>query len=447
MGDVLIVENHSERTMDLVRILDDMGMRCRMAGSVAEGVECIARKKPKLALVADRLPDGACSQLLQVANGGFPIVILAEKMLPDRVLEAFSLGAREFLVHPVDCSALKQIVSKLWGQTRISKRCVSEHNADDTDMVVGSCPGMLEALKTAGMTARTSATVLVRGESGTGKELMAREIHRASGRTGTFVALNCAAVAEGVVESELFVHERGAFTGAVSRRAGCFEQADGGTLFLDEIGDSPPAFQAKLLRALDRVEFFRVGGQSPVRTQVRVVAATNRDIEPMVEQREFRLDLFYRLSAVTIALPPLRDRREDIPFIVRAMLGRLCSDMGIEVLGVSEKAIECLVAYRWPGNLRELQQVIHRAVLGCHRGVILPVHLKGLGNWRSGTVPQIETLDELEQAHIKRVLLATGGNQGRACELLGISRPTLRRKVRRYDLSIPKTQQVSSILT
>ena len=447
MGDVLVVEDHSEHARNLVRLLDDLNMNWRLAGSVAEGVERIARKKPLLALVADELPDGSGSRLLQVASGEFPIVILGEQVLPDRMLEALALGARDFLVRPVDCLVLKQIVAKLWGQTKISKRCVPHRLIGDTDMVVGSCPGMLEALKTAGMAARTSATVLIRGESGTGKELMAREIHRASGRGGTFVALNCAAVAEGVVESELFGHERGAFTGAVSRRAGCFEQADGGTLFLDEIGDAPLAFQAKLLRALDRGEFFRVGGQSPVRTQVRVVAATNQDIEPMIEQGEFRLDLFYRLSAVTVALPPLRERREDIPHIIQAMLARLCSDMGIEVQGVSEKALECLVGCRWPGNLRELQHVIHRAVLACHRGVILPVHLKGLGNWRSKAVPQIETLDELEQVHIERVLLATGGNQGRSCELLGISRPTLRRKMRRYKLSIPKVEQVSSILT
>ena len=365
-------------------------------------------------------------------------------MASDRILEALSLGARDFLVHPIDRQTLDILISQLQVGGKIALHYLSQNprNESPTGMVIGSCPDMLLALKRAGLSARTSASVLIYGESGTGKELMAREIHRASGRSGTFVALNCAAIAEGIAESELFGHERGAFTGAITRRAGCFEQADGGTLFLDEIGEASPAFQAKLLRVLDRGEFVRVGGQSPIQTQVRIIAATNRDLNAMIEQGEFRLDLFYRLSAVTISLPPLRERSEDIPHIVQAMLTRLKADTGVEVQGVSEAAVAYLAGCEWPGNLRELQHAIYRAALACQKGVIRPEHLDVLRPTQSSAPDKIETLYEIEQAHIERVMLATGGNQGRACELLGISRPTLRRKIRRYAVERMKNGQM-----
>ena len=198
---------------------------------------------------------------------------------------------------------------------------------------------------------------------------------------------------------------------------------------------------------LDRGEFVRVGGQSPIQTQVRIIAATNRDLDSMIEQDKFRLDLFYRLSAVTIALPPLRERSEDIPHIVQAMLTRLKTDTGVEVQGVSEAAVTYLSGCEWPGNLRELQHAIYRAALACQKGVIRPEHLDVLKSSQSGEQDKVETLDEIEQAHIERVLLTTGGNQGRACELLGISRPTLRRKIRRYAFEREKNGQVSSTLT
>lgn len=293
---------------------------------------------------------------------------------------------------------------------------------------------MLDVLKTAGLIAKTKATVLIRGESGTGKELFAREIHRVSGRTGAFVALNCAAIAEGLAESELFGHEKGAFTGAQERRAGCFEQANGGTLFLDEIGDAPLTFQAKLLRALDHGEFVRVGGQVPICTNTRVVAATNKNLENMVDRGEFRLDLFYRLGAMTLVLPALRDRREDIPAVVHALLERLNRHLGCRVKGIAEEALEQLMIYDWPGNMRELQHAIHRAILICRGSVILPVHLKGIARKEDGVKDGIPTLAEVEEEHIKKVLNITRGNRGRTCQLLGISRPTLRRKIRHYKL-------------
>ena len=303
-------------------------------------------------------------------------------------------------------------------------------------MVVGRAPGMIEALKVAGFVAETDVKVLVRGESGTGKELLARAIHRASGRQGAFVAVNCAAVVETLAESELFGHERGAFTGAVARRAGCFEQAEGGTLFLDEVGDASASFQAKLLRVLDRGEYQRVGGRDLLRANARVVSATNQDLEVLSAAGRFRGDLYYRLSEVSLVLPPLRERRCDIPELSARLLEAANAERVRPVEGVSDEALEALLAYPWPGNVRELQNVLTRAAILCRGGVILPQHLEGVGKTAPDpTSRSVQTLDDVECAHIARVLEITGWNRGRACELLGITRPTLRRKMRCYGLA------------
>ena len=444
MGDVLSIDGNPQRAMQVAQLLRELDAKACIAGSVVDCLKHIDKQKPDLALVAETLPDGQGMKLLPAFDGLCPVVIVEEAMVSDSILEALSVGARDFLAHPIDRQTLDVLLSQLRVEGKIALRSLPQYHRHEspTGMVIGSCPSMLSALKRAGLAAKTSAAMLICGESGTGKELIAREIHRASGRSGAFVALNCAAVAEGVAESELFGHERGAFTGAVTRRAGCFEQADGGTLFLDEIGEASPAFQAKLLRALDRGEFVRVGGQSPVRTHVRVVSATNGDLKALIKRDAFRLDLFYRLSAVTISLPPLREHREDIPRIVQAMLARLKGDAGVEVQGVSEAVVEYLVGYEWPGNLREMQHAIHRAAMACQKGVIRPEHLYDLRPKRAKASNGIGTLSEIEQAHIEHVMLATGGNQGRACELLGVSRPTLRRKIRRYALENGKNGRV-----
>jgi len=307
MGDILIVDGNPQSAMQLAQLLEELGANARIAGTFYHSLKRMEEKTPDLALVAEILPDGRGLKLLPVFEGLCPVVIVGEYMASDRILEALSLGARDFL---------------------------------------------------------------------------------------------------------------------------------------DEIGEASPAFQAKLLRVLDRGEFVRVGGQSLIQTQVRVIAATNRDLDAMIEQGEFRLDLFYRLSAVTLSLPPLRERSEDIPHIVQAMLTRLKADTGLEVQGVSAAAVAYLARCEWPGNLRELQHAIYRAALACQKGIIRPEHLDVLRPTQSSTSDKIETLYETEQAHIERVMLATGGNQGRACELLGISRPTLRRKIRRYAVERMKNGQI-----
>lgn len=390
---------------------------------------------PKLILVGDRLLKGELRRLRDGVGTRGRVVVVSDHFDANRFQLILEWGAEDLWITPIDCRKLDQNlqISRLGIQTPEKERLTG--GLPNDEMIVGTSHGMVVALKTASLVAKTDATVLVRGESGTGKELLARKIHALSGRSGQFVALNCAAVSEGVAESELFGHERGAFTGAVSQRQGCFEQAEGGTLFLDEVGDASAAFQAKLLRVLERNEFMRVGGERLICTDVRVIAATNNNLEAAIGAGDFRLDLHYRLGAVTLFLPPLRERRNDLPEIVGEMVCRLNQKLHRSIKGVSRQAVELMMAYDWPGNLRELYHVLHRAMLLCRRDIIEVECLQGLAE--RGTqedLVTIQTLDEMEEAHIARVLDITSGNRGRACALLGISRPTLRRKMRRYAM-------------
>jgi len=306
--------------------------------------------------------------------------------------------------------------------------------------VVGRSEAMLQVYKTAARVAATDATVLILGESGTGKELVARAIHQASPRAaGPFVAVDCGAIAEGVLESELFGHARGAFTGAQAARRGLFEEASGGTLFLDEIGDVGPNLQARLLRALQEGTIRRVGTNEPVAVDVRVVAATNRDLSQAVKEGRFREDLFFRLNVVTIEIPPLRDRREDIPLLAEHFAHKHGRSDGARA--ISEGARELLVAYGWPGNVRELENVVARALALNPAGVILPEdlpeHVRSAAP-RGAAPPGLAladrpALEEVERRYALLVLSEVGGNKTRAAEVLGIDRKTLYRLIGEKD--------------
>jgi len=301
---------------------------------------------------------------------------------------------------------------------------------------------MQEVYKRIGQYARSDATVLVRGESGTGKELVVEAIHQYSSRSGgPLVKINCAAIPETLLEAELFGHERGAFTHALHRRVGRFEEADGGSLFLDEVGDLPPALQAKLLRALQERSIERLGSNKPVHVDIRLIAATARDLERDVAEGRFREDLYYRLNVLTIRLPPLRERKQDIP----ALVGHFLRRAGRRV-SISAEAMQVLCGYEWPGNVRELENVVERAVALAHGGVIgveeiqlgpAPVAVCGGGAWTE-QVPEGAKLEEaveaLERAMIERAMRASGGNKSKAAEVLGIHRRLLYEKLRRYGL-------------
>lgn len=441
---VVVVDSDSSFCHNVVERMAARNATVMAYASLSDGLRAVRRDRPDMVWTEAHLPDGDGFALLEAGvRNQIPVVMLASKPESELVFAAHARGAFDCVFKPLADAQLETLLTDVRSRRPASSRCrlsLAEDGAydDPDDFVIGTCPRTIEALKMAGQVARTETTVLVRGESGTGKELMARALHRISERTGPFVAVNCAAVVESLAESELFGHERGAFTGASERRTGCFERAHRGTLFLDEVGDAPPTFQAKLLRVLDRGEFYRVGGRDLIRPDVRVVAATNRPLEEAVEEGVFRKDLYYRLGEIGIDLPPLRERPRDIPRLAERLLERANHKFKRKVEGMSEEAVESLCSHDWPGNARELQNVINRAAVCC-RGPILQAIDLAMSLRRS--VPQTDapafTLREMERAHIVRTLDAAGWSRGRACGLLGVSRPTLRRKMRLYGLQDP----------
>jgi DNA-binding NtrC family response regulator len=355
-------------------------------------------------------------------------------------MEAPGLGAAELLSMPLRRDDLAGVLRA----ARTQRGGVPLPAIDGAeDELVGSSPQLLEAFKTVGRVGPTAATVLVTGESGTGKELVARALHRVSPRAkGPFVAVNCAAIPEDLLESELFGHERGAFTGAVARKVGRFERAHGGTLFLDEIGDMSLVLQAKILRALQEREIERVGGEERIPLDVRVVAATHRDLAALIASGDFREDLFYRLAVVRLHLPPLRERVGDLRPLALHYAARFAALYGRPLRALSEKALERLGVHAWPGNVRELRNVVERAVLMVPGDVLLPEHLEldvraaeGGSNGAAlpGYSPEM-SMAEVEALHIGQVLERVGNHFGRAAEVLGMHRNTVSRKAMEYGI-------------
>jgi DNA-binding NtrC family response regulator len=384
----------------------------------------------------------------------------------DSAIEAMRHGAYDYLLKPIDLQKLDRVISEALKVARLMREpaIVTETPPDEDvagEAIIGSCPGMQEAYKAIGRVADQSFPVLITGETGTGKELVARAIYQHSPRAkGPFLALNCAAIPENLLESELFGHEKGSFTGADRRRIGKFEQCSGGTLFLDEIGDMPPSTQAKMLRVLQEQAFERVGGNDTIRTDVRLIAATHRDLKAWSEEGKFRPDLYYRLGVFSIHLPALRERGDDLSLLIRHFLRRFGRELGRDVREAAPEALERLRAYAWPGNIRELQSVLKQALLRASGNVLLPAFLpQSLGGLAPspaappGKEPGVEEFiirlrlgpdvrDLYAEAHrdVDRLLLPcvmehTGGSQHQAALLLGIARQTLRLKLRDLGLS------------
>ncbi|MDH5301496.1 MAG: sigma-54 dependent transcriptional regulator, partial [Gammaproteobacteria bacterium] len=315
--------------------------------------------------------------------------------------------------------------------------------------MIGRSRAMKEVFKTIGLVASSPVTVLITGESGTGKELVARAIHHSSQQSsGPFVAVNCAALVDTLLESDMFGHEKGAFTGAVNRQLGKFALAENGTLFLDELGELNITTQAKLLRVLQEKEYMPLGGKEAIKTSARVIAATNVDLAEKVREGKFREDLYYRLKVVTIQLPPLRDRKEDILDLIQLLLQRLNDQMGRHVVQVQEDVLDCFKNYDWPGNVRELENVLAKAVALCSTDTITtdlvsdickrgnPISANNIDPRDAKPAHEL-SLEEVEQAHVKRVLDATKWHKGKTCEILGISRPRLRRMIKNYQITPP----------
>ena len=376
-------------------------------------------------------------------GGMAPVVLLTARPTMDLAMEAIRQGAHDVLPKPLPRGRVREI---LLGVEEIKRlRPLPEVAAGGEDAIVGASPGMMGVFKSIARAATSDATVLVLGESGTGKEMVARVLHARSRRTrGPFVAINCAAIPENLLESELFGHEKGAFTGAIGRRIGRFERAHGGTLFLDEIGDMSMALQSKILRAIQEREVERVGGGSPVSIDVRIVAATNRDLQQAVREGRFREDLYYRLAVVTVVLPPLRERGVDLELIAMHFIAHYAREHGRSVRAVAEEVFNVLHRHPWPGNVRQLRNAAERAVVMADGEILLPQHLPAdilqppeahaLNGAQPPSEPPLVTLEEMEKRMIRRALRETGNNVTVAAERLGIHRNTLRRKITDYGI-------------
>lgn len=376
-------------------------------------------------------------EVLNTVTGAFPdtpVVLITAYAEPGAAMDAIASGAADYLAKPVDLVALRTTVARALERRRLANENRSLRTAmADRKVLVGTSPVMLELYKQIAQVAPTDATVLIAGESGSGKELVARTIHERSRRANhPFIALNCAALAEGLLESELFGHERGAFTGAGASRKGLFEAADGGTIFLDEVGDIPTKMQAELLRVLQESEVRRVGGSAVIKVDARVISATNRDLAAEVTAGRMRRDLFYRLNVVSLRVPALRDRGDDIVALCGHLIARHAARLGRVTPHLSEEAMSRLRAYSWPGNVRELENALARAVAMSQRGIILPGDLPALTVDRdAGRLAAIHddwpTLEELQRRYIERVLEHTGHNKTLAASILGIDRRTIQR--------------------
>ena len=375
-----------------------------------------------------------------------PVVVITARDDMHSTVRAIQLGAYEYLVKPIDIDRLRLVVRRA-RESRDAERALGQFVARESESyqvgnIIGKSASIREVYKQIGAVSTSKASVLVLGESGTGKELVAKAIHYASAdRDQPFVAINCTAFAPGVLESELFGHVKGAFTGAVCDKVGRFELAGGGTLFLDEIGELSLELQAKLLRVVQERTFERVGDGRPVPLRARVIAATHRDLAAMVERGEFREDLYYRLRVVELRLPPLRERAEDVPLLVDGLLSKINREVHKHVRAVPPETMAALVRYPWPGNVRELENALTRAVVLSQGEVLEARHLPIVGGAPAKAAatgePEMISLREVERRHIERVLGAVAWNKRRACAVLEISRPTLDRKIDEYALARP----------
>jgi two-component system, NtrC family, response regulator AtoC len=445
---IYVVDDDASSRDLLARILAGEGYRVTALDDGQMALQQLGREPAPDLVVSDiRMGETGGLELtdaLRERAPDTPVILVTAFGNIDGAIEAIRRGAFDYLSKPYDVDGIKLVVARALRQraltleNRALRRDVREKYR--LENVVGRSEAMLHVYKTAARVAATDATVLILGESGTGKELVARAIHQASPRAGgPFVAVDCGAIAEGVLESELFGHARGAFTGAQAARRGLFEEASAGTLFLDEIGDVGPGLQARLLRALQEGTIRRVGTNEPVAVDVRVVAATNRDLAQAVKDGRFREDLFFRLNVVTIAIPPLRERREDIPLLAEHFAHKHGRPDGSAA--VSAAARDLLVAYDWPGNVRELENVVARALALNPAGVILPEDLPEAlrGGGPAQTPPPDLALSdrpplaELERRYALLVLAEAGGNKTRAAEVLGIDRKTLYRLLGEKD--------------
>ncbi|MBA4188201.1 MAG: Fis family transcriptional regulator [Planctomycetaceae bacterium] len=477
MPTLLVIDDEPAIQHAFQRAFRGGDLTVRSATTAAEGLVAIGAERPDVVVLDVHLPDATgldTFHRIKQIDARIPVVLVTGHGTTDLAIEAMKEGAYEYLLKPLELAELRALIDRAVQSSRLMRVPTTIPEAGSVppigDLLLGRCPVMQEVYKAIGRVARQDVTVLVLGESGTGKELVARAIYQHSKRAERpFLAINCAAIPEPLLESELFGHERGAFTGADRKRIGKFEQCHGGTIFLDEVGEMTPLTQAKILRLIQEQRFERVGGSETVQTDVRLIAATNADIEKMAEDGRFRKDLYFRLNVFTITLPPLRERGDDIDLLVDHYLRRFGQELGKPVAEITPEAAAALRAYPWPGNVRELQSALKQSVLRMGGSVLLPDFLPShiirptvvTTPNDTGTNPTVagfdwdqfvggriaegsenlyaESLERMEREVLVRTLKHTDGNQLQAARILGITRGSLRNKIRTLGISIARS--------
>jgi DNA-binding NtrC family response regulator len=444
---ILVVDDEEVMCESMAAWLREDGYRVDTAPDGQKALELARAADYAICFVDLKMPGGmdGIETMMEIhrIRPDASIIIITAYATVDTAIQAMKEGAQEYIVKPCNPQEISMLVSRILKLKKLQsenailrKKLARQYKHHD---IITKNPRMDEILALTQDVASLRSTVLIRGESGTGKELVARAVHFSGNRADKpFIAVSCAALTETLLESELFGYEKGAFTGAVGQAKGKFELADGGTIFLDEIGDISPKLQADLLRVLQERRFYRVGGTQEVEVDVRVIAATNKNLAEEVQQGRFREDLYYRLNVIEIQLPPLRERREDIPLLAEHFVQRISSELGKDVAGISADALKVLIGYDWPGNVRELENVIERAIVTCRNGALEAADFswlhRGATQGEDWEVPDVP-LGELERRAIVAALERKHGNVKEASSSLGIDRSTLYDKLKRYEIS------------
>lgn len=471
MERILIVDDDLSLCHFIKKTLSQKGYEIITCHTGRDATGAVNGQEPNLVLLDNKLPDRTGLDILKEmkqSHPKMPIIIMTAFGTTDTAIEAMRLGAFDYILKPFELEEISELVTKGLEANKLMKRAVAiptlSENLEDSDQIVGKSKAMQEIYKLIGQVAESDVTVLIRGESGTGKELVARAIYQHSSRKGgPFLAINCAAIPETLLESELFGHEKGAFTGASKRRIGKFEQCNNGTILLDEVGDMSLSTQAKILRVLQEGEFERIGGNETMKVDVRALASTNRKLEELIKEGKFREDLYYRLKIMTIMIPPLRERKEDIQELTEYFFHLYKRQLSTQVSYIDPSIFKRLLIYAWPGNVRELANTIKRGLILAKGDVLTedeiifdegggvtsfaneeeleknlnkmldPLFSDILKLWETGLHSNL--LEKVEKFLIEKALTETGWNQVQAARLLGISRNTLRHRIEKYRLS------------
>jgi two-component system response regulator AtoC len=459
MTKVLVIDDDLSICETLELYLTEEGYTVYTANTGTDGLNRFVQTAPDVVILDIRLPDISGFMVLEdlrEENENVKVIMITAHHDMESTISAMKGGAFDYIHKPIHIDELDMAIKKALKTQEMEKKIdgllMEPSRSFKVGDIIGSGREMREIFKTIGVVSQSQTTVLIQGESGTGKELIAKVIHHNTSPNEPYIAVNCSAIVETLLESELFGHEKGSFTGAVSRKLGKFELARYGTVFLDEISEMSLNLQAKLLRILQEMEFERVGGKDRVKVNARIIAATNKDLKLMVKEGRFRDDLYYRLNVVAICIPPLRERRDDIAPLVDYLIAKINKDLHKKVMGISPEMMDIFMAYSWPGNIRELENLLVRAVVVAKGQILVksdfPDLMENLSADATARAPspgdlmrseQFITLDQMEEAYIRKVLTENSHkNKGEICDILGISRPTLERKLEKYGITFER---------